>query len=103
MTEKQFIMHKEQAEWDQHKAIENLLRLGEQNPQRENTRNIYRSIKCDPHTPKDKIQLWRSLGKLLSINDFEFDLCDDNRVVVKSVSLIKVKGDEAKGLTSERG
>jgi hypothetical protein len=100
MTEQQFIMQKEaQRVQCLNAAVETILRLGVRKPQMEKARNIYRSIKCDRNNPKDKKQLWRTLGKLLSINDIKFDLCDDNSVYVKSVSSIKIKGDEANGLS----
>jgi hypothetical protein len=98
MTEKQVKTYLE-TKWEQGRVVETILLSGVGRQERSEARNVYNRIKSGPHTPKDKKQLWRDLGKLLSINDIEFVCGDDNSVFIKNVSSIRVKEDEARGIS----
>lgn len=101
MTEPQYKMHQEDQRVKE-RTVEAILcdhttkgnKLG-----RMQARKYYAALHHDQCTPKRKKLLWRMIGKFLSINDMEFDICDDNRVVVKSVSSLNLKGNEAQGLS----
>ena len=62
-------------------------------------RRIYHQLKFFHQPPKEKKELWRRLGKCLSLNDFQFEIMDDKTSVIRSVSSLNVSGSEAQGLS----
>jgi hypothetical protein len=53
--------------------LDNILRDPVLRKERVKARMIYRKILFFRHTPKEKKELWRCLGKCLSLKDFEFE------------------------------
>jgi hypothetical protein len=62
-------------------------------------RKIYRELLFFQHDTRQKKELWRRLGKCLSLNDFEFEVINGRDPVIKEVSSIKLKDNDARALS----
>lgn len=62
-------------------------------------RSIYRELLFFQYTPKEKKELWRKLGKCLSLNDIEFEVSQSGEHYIKSVSSLKLEGTSAQSLS----
>ena len=79
--------------------IDNILNDNCLKSDRIKARSIYREILFFQHDPKEKKELWRRLGKCLSLNDFEFEVGEGQEPLIKSVSSIKLEGNNAQTLS----
>jgi hypothetical protein len=61
-------------------------------------RKIYRELLFFQHDTREKKELWRRLGKCLSLNDFEFEVINGRDPVIKGVSSIRLKDYYAQAL-----
>jgi len=63
-------------------------------------RQTYHRLKNYHQSPKEKKELWRQLGKHLSLNDFQFERKANNKAAqIKSISSLSIQGEEAQGLS----
>lgn len=62
-------------------------------------RKIYRELLFFQHDTREKKELWRRLGKCLSLNDFEFEVINGRDPVIKGVSSIRLKDNDAQALS----
>jgi hypothetical protein len=83
---------------DEHHILKNMLEDPFLKKDRIKARKIYREILFFQQEPKQKKELWRRLGKCLSLNDFEFDY-NGKESHIKKVSTIKLEGTRAQSLS----
>jgi hypothetical protein len=83
---------------DEHHILKNMLEDPFLKKDRIKARKIYREILFFQQEPKEKKELWRRLGKCLSLNDFEFDY-NGKESQIKKVSSIKLEGTGARSLS----